>query len=484
MIERLARIAPVTVLDASPAALEQSSTRSLQSAGGSHTIVRQVGDGTSRLVLEDLRGDLHASVGLVVAPGDDRAALEVCRLGTELGFAPVIAIVNDRDHAQRCEKFGARALVRAEIVGQLVEQSLSLMGVGVTRAAGSGRGELLEFTVQASSPAIGVPLADLRADGWRVAAIYRSAELVLPTGMTTIEADDRVLVVGDPDQLPHVAESLRIGVPTFPLLHGPNVVAYMPSGRDGNVETEAELLVARTRAVRLVRVYPHAQEAQGVIEKPLPNGATTRKRVDDVAIDGHVIDRHLDMLRAKQPGVVVARVGPRSALDVLLGRGGSAATLCNDVSSPVLFSRGAPRHDRVVLCLTDGEVDLTTCEVALDLARMFAIPLQVLRVQLPAYLQPADVATDQLLETFMRRARLHGLVPEIQRREGNPIAEWTRTSGSTDLAVVPRRRSLRDSFSKPDLALRLARKARGSVLVVTRAERPFAGIPSPTASMT
>ncbi len=466
IVERLARIAPLTIVDVSATALDGLSAMPV-AADGVHPIVTRVGDGTSRLVLEDLRGDPLTSVGLVVAPGNDRAALESCRLGAELAYKPIVAVVHDREVAARCEKHGASALVRAEVVGQLVAQSLQQGGLGTTSAIGSGRGEILEFSVLPSSPAIGVPLAKLRADGWRVAAIYRTSELVLPTGSTTLEAGDRVLLVGDPKQLPHVAESLRVGLPTFPLLHGPNVVVYLPTGLDAAVENEAEVLTMRTRAASRVRAYPGANGPRRVIETPLPGGGTARKHLEDAALEGALLEKHIPTLLAKQPGVVVARSVGRTPADVLLGRGGRDALLCNALGVPVLFPKGEARHERVVFCVTDGAAEISAAETALDLARMFDAPLFVLRVKLPAYLQAAAAATDKLMETIAQRARLHGLQPVVQVVEGNPIGEWANASTTTDLAVVSRRASVRDSFSTPDLALRLVRKSRGSVLVLT-----------------
>lgn len=465
IVDRLARLAPVTIIDTSPAALEIVSTRDLSAAADTvHPVLTRVADGTSRLVLSDLRGDPKTNVALVVAPGDDRAALETCRLAVELEYKPTIAIVNDRDVAQTCEGYHAKALVRAEIVGQLVEQALLQGGVGVSSAVGFGRGELLEFMVLPSSRAIGIPLSRLPAVGWRVAAIYRGKELVLPTGATTLAAGDRVLVIGDPQQLPHVVELLRVGAPTFPLLHGPNVVVYEPGGREGDVETEAEILTKRTRASALVRVYPQANAARKVIETPATDGGVTRKAVEDVALEG---PDDLAVLRARQPGVVVTRVRPRSALDVVLGRGGPQATLCNEIGVPVLFPRGSTAHERVVLCVTEGTIDLAVAEVALDLARMFAVPLLVARVKLPTYLEAPDAATDKLVDTIVERARLYEVAAEVEVLEGNPVVEWLRVGRPHDLSVVSRTPTERDSFSKPDLALRIARKSQGAVLVVT-----------------
>lgn len=469
VIERLARIAPLTVIDVSAGALDMMSTRSLEAAESrdGHPVTTRVGDGTSRIVLAELRGDPRTSVAIVIAPGDDRSALECCRLAVEAAYRPIVAIVNDREAAVQCELLGASALVRAELVGQLVEQSLQRVGLGVNGGVGFGRGELLEFRVMPSSPAIGVPLSSLRADGWRVAAIYRDADLVLPTGTTTIAADDRVLIVGDPKQLSHVAESLRVGLPTFPLLHGPNVVVYLPFGRDDAVEAEAEVITMRTRAARLVRAFPGASGPRRVIETPLPDGERFHKHFDVLDIDGPTLESHLPILRAKNPGVVVTKTRSRSALDIVVGRGGRDSALCNALGVPVLFPNGSAHYERVVFCVTDGESDLGVAEIALDLARMFTVPLRVQLARLPGYLQTPEHATDKLVETIAQRARLHGLQPDIHHAEGNPIAQWRAVITATDLAVVARRATTRDSFSRPDLALRLARSAAGSVLIVT-----------------
>ena len=469
IIDRLVRHAPVTVIDVSPAALDVISARSLESAATAtgHPVIRRAADGTSRLVLEDLRGDPSSRVAIVAATGDDRAALEVCRLARDLDYRPVIAIVNDPEVARKCETLDARALVRAQLVAQLVEQSLQQAGTAMTSTAGFGMGELLEFRVLPSSPAIGVPLANLRADGWRVAAIYRGSELVLPTGGTTIAAEDRVLVIGEPRQLPHVAESLRVGLPTFPLLHGPNVVVYLPNGREPDIEREAELLTLGTRAARLVRVYPGANSSRTIIETPIHGGRSDRKHFDDAALGGTLLELHIDTLRDKRPGVVVTRARRRSLGDVILGRGGREAVLCNELRAPVLFPNGASHYDRVVVAVTEGAADLEAAEVALDLARMFAVPFCVMRVKLPSYLEPASAEVGKVVDTIEQRARLHAVNVQRLELEGNPIVVWTKATTATDLCVVSRRQTIRDSFSKPDLALRLARASKASVLVVT-----------------
>ena len=475
IVPLLARMAHVTVVDSSPAALEllAADPAGARAAEPAYPITRHAGDATSRLVLEDVRGEAKTPTTLVVVTGDDRASLEVCRLGAELGFKPIVAIVNTAATASRCEQLGAQAVVKAHVLGQVVQRAIQHVGVAMATKVGSGRGEILEFRVLPSSPAIGVPLSQLRADAWRVAAIYRKDELVLPTGATTIQAEDSVLIVGDPQILAHVAESLRVGLPTFPLLHGPNVVVYLPGGRDRGVEQEAEVLTIKTRARRLVRLHPGATPDQTVLEDELveghAEGAVQTKIFEDAPLQGESLTEQIAQVKSKHPGVVVLRQAPRRVLDAVLGRGGREAMLCNDLGVPVLFPKGTPHYDRIGCALSEGTAEPAIAEVALDLARMFAVPFCVLRVQLPGYLGSPSSATDALVETMEHRARLHGMTAQVVRREGNPIAEWAKATTPADLCVIARRRTARDSYAAPDLALRLVRAAPCSVLVCTSA---------------
>ncbi len=85
----------MTVVDVSPSAIDAIHEHGPTPDDARPPLVRRVADGTSRLVLEDLRGDPKSRVALIAATGDDRAALEITRLGRELAYAPIVSIVND-----------------------------------------------------------------------------------------------------------------------------------------------------------------------------------------------------------------------------------------------------------------------------------------------------------------------------------------------------------------------------------------------------
>lgn len=459
LIERLSRRAPVQVVDTSAEALA-----ALPAPGGEgfrHPVEHRVADGTSRIVLSDLRGDTHDPAALVAATGEDRMNLEVARLAVELDFRPVVAIAIDPALAPRYEALGARCVVRAALLGQVVESALRHDGL----AMGELRGDIVEVGILPSSPAIGVPLSQLEPSGWRVAAIYRGGQLVLPTGATCIAAEDRVLLVGEPRVLPIVAENLRQGAPTFPRRFGPNVVVYLPEGRDRALEVHAELLTVRTQAAGLVRVHPGAEPSQLRVEEPAEAGPR-RTFFGDAPLEGVGLGEHVRSLRARQPGLVVARPAPRRWTERMAGRPGAVGTLCDGAGAPVFFARGEPAYGRVVHAVGEAS-DVGTVDLAIDLARQLAVPLVLMRVDLPRYFDTARDRVDGLVAAAERRAHLHQMAVTLERTEGNPVRRLLAAVHPSDLLVVARHRGVRDSFAAPDVALRLAREAPCSTLVET-----------------
>jgi Trk K+ transport system NAD-binding subunit len=451
LLQRLATIAPVVVLDTSPAALDvadaakQVAALPLESPEGAgaarvHEVRKKNADGTSRLVLSDLRGRAEDKTALVAATGEDRTNLEICRLGMELAFRPVVAVAIDPAAAAGYEALGARAIVRATLLGDVVERALRYDGVAAASTIGLGQGDAIEVRVLPTSPFIGARLSQLRPVDWRVAAIYRGGRLVLPTGAATIEPEDRVLLVGDPSVLPRIAEDLRVGVPDFPLRFGPNVVAFLPDGADASVQGIAAALGAATKA----RAVEHITGARG---EPMD---TTLARLADA-----------------RPGVVVSAPRRRALGARLIGSSGLDGRLCDGLEVPVLFTRAAPPYARVVYVAAAGLPGLRVADVAIDLARLMRVPLAIVVVELPSYFGAGDTPLEQVVAGVVKRAELHRLSPEVVRAQGNPIAEVESLARPGDLLVVTRRRGQRDSFSSPDVALRIARDGRAPTLVFT-----------------
>lgn len=416
------------------------------------------GDPSSRLQLERLL-DPTRRCAIVTVTSSDEVNLEVCRLARVAGFDPVIGIQRDPDKAHLYREERVTVLDRAAIVADQIEQSLRHKGAIVPSGVGLGRGELLEIRLVANSPILHTPLRNLALESWRIAAVFREDQLIVPTGDTTLEVDDRVLLVGDPTVLPGVSEFLRLGLPQFPRPYGASVVTWEAEGGDDALAAEATWLADATGSDRRARVVGGRSPAPASPES-VPVTALAEEAPDVPTVVAAAC--------AQRPGVVVVRARRRTAVARLLGRRGADARLCDELPVPVLFGRGNVPYRRILVPTSGSIPAYRATELGIDVTRKLGATLRALHVELPPHVAgTADPDVPGQLQLVRRMFELYDLPAHIDTAQGNPIRAIVHASRDADLIVVARRHRRRDTFWKPDIAMRVARLAHCSVLVLT-----------------
>jgi len=443
--------------------------KELPKKAGERGILGYRADGTSRLVLQSLFDrELHCA--LVVVAGDDEINLESGRLGRELGFDPVIAVQHDREHLEAYRQANITALDRTRLLADVVERSLRQHGAVVPSGIGLGLGELVEIRLVRTSPVLGRPLKRLAPFRWRVAAVFRGEELIVPTGETTLAVDDRVLLVGDPRILRTVAEYLRLGTPQFPQPFGPNVVTCEFSGSDEKLMAEAAALACASGAYNLRRGAPDAEDTELVDEiepltAPLCKGDVARGTFSLLPLDHQ---EFWSRIKKQRPGVVMVRAIRRSLAARALGLRGDDAELCDRLPVPVVFARGSTPYKRILLPVSGSDLDIPSAEMAIDITRQLGGSLTAVNVDLPRYISGlSEEAIHQEVVPIRKLCELYEVPLTYRHHEGNPVRHILAECQHHDLVVMTRRMMRRDTFFDPDVALRIARRAPCSVIVLT-----------------
>ena len=205
------------------------------------------GDCTSTLVLK--KTPIEEARAVVAATGSDEVNFEFCRLAREIYNVPnVVALVHHPEEQERFREADYVPISRPSSVAAIVESQLD-SGRRTTTDIGLGIGEIMEVTVQSSSPVIGKTLAILRPKAWLLAAIYRDGELVVPHGTTVIEENDRCLLTGDPAVLPDICEYFQRGSSEFPLQFGTRYAVTDPDPKDEIVEASGARVFVDKAAV-------------------------------------------------------------------------------------------------------------------------------------------------------------------------------------------------------------------------------------------
>ncbi|MFH2007225.1 MAG: TrkA C-terminal domain-containing protein [bacterium] len=430
------------------------------------------GDGTSRLVLKELYHD-DINCALVAVAGGDKVNLEVCRLGKAIGYEPVAAMMHDRDYAVHYAAEHINPLERTQLVVDEIERNLRHKGAVVPRGVGLGKGELVEIRLVGTSPIIGRPLKDLRPHRWRVSAIFRGDELIVPMGDSEMQADDRVLLVGDPVVLSTVQEYLRLGKPQFPQPYGPNVITLEFGRKDEDLLREAEAFAEQTEAVHVVRGMPadavdwslsdddSAEDAKGRDDEDRTVFALPHPQDEDFA----------QAVKRNRPGVVVTRARRRPWLARATGQRGVDAEICDRLNRPVLIARGTYPYKRILLPVSYSDLNIRAAEVALDLTRQMHAELTAMNVDLPKFISGlAEEDVHEEVVPIRRLCELYEVTLDYRHAWGNPVRKLVAEASRHDLVVVARRPRRVDTYWNADVALRIARQAPCSVLVLTLGE--------------
>lgn len=429
------------------------------------TVVR--GDGTSRIQLQRAFTD-DGPCALVAAGGSDEVNLETVRLGKKLGYEPVLALQHDRVSADKYFALGVTVLDRAQLLADHLELSLEHQGAVVPTGIGLGRGELVEIRLMGTSPVLDRPLKDMAPESWRIAAVFRDDQLIVPTGDITLQIDDRVLLVGDPGVLRSVAEYIRLGTPQFPRQFGPNVVSVERDSSDTKHRGEPKWLASSCSPSVWARGVPGQGPAEPDVTDTGNDDLAPGEQTTTFGYGSFEDGGFIGQIQREHPGVVVTRPFKRSKLARFTGRRGADAWLCDGLNAPVLFNRGTFPYRRILLPVSASRLSVDAAELAIDLTRRLSGELTAVNVDLPRYISGE---TEEMIHfevvPVKRLCQLYEVPLEYRHHVGNPVRLLLQEARHHDLIVMARRRRRKDTYFTPDVALRIAREATCSVLILT-----------------
>ncbi|MGI8551383.1 MAG: TrkA C-terminal domain-containing protein [Dehalococcoidia bacterium] len=418
------------------------------------------GDPTSALVLQ--RAGATEARAILAALPDLEANLEICRIARQqLHLPQVITIVRAADDLGPFQELGVEIIVNATVVataaGNLLER-----GSTAVEGSGLGQGELIQTTLQPSSPVVGRRIRSFHREGWTFAAIYRQDQLILPTDNTMLEADDRLLLVGRPDRLRDIADYLRVGQARFPLPYGTTLLG--PVWGEPSLDLLHELAyVAGATSIEAIEVTvcgsdPAWRSAAETIEFPVRLSWASTSRSPEDAVS--------ELLRQPARGCLfVPHQKPR------LPRPFSGVTLplqraLDQAHMPVLIPRGSFPYERVLLPVFRSPLPQGAVQAAFDLSEQLHASLITLHVQAPSALEEHSDDTATIGAALDEQAALRRARVQHERRSGNPIAEISRLAGPNQLAVISHRRGRRWRSLRPDISSYLAQRLQNSALIL------------------
>ena len=163
------------------------------------------GDGT---VLSTLEAANVAKADLFIAStDDDQTNLVACGTAKTLSDVFTIARTRSVEYLRTWERteaaFGADFVVCTDLLSaETVVRVIGLpAAIDVDPFAG-GLVQMAEFEIHPESPVAGQSVAEAdRFDSLTFAGLFRNGDMILPTGQTVINPDDRAVVIGSPESV-------------------------------------------------------------------------------------------------------------------------------------------------------------------------------------------------------------------------------------------------------------------------------------------
>ena len=290
-----------------------------------------------------------------------------------------------------------------------------LPNVPVTaKNVGLGQGEIMEVLVPFGSSFVYRHIGVIEQNRWKIVAIYRNRELLMPTKTRMIHPNDLLLLIGDPNVLKSVYRAIKRELGQFPEPFGSNLYLYI----DMKKERKKNIQDILRRALFIHRSFKHHLYIK--IFNP--------SDIDVIQeIKGHNsqnVHIEIDYSRAFVEDVVRSDVKKYHIGLVMV----SKDIFKNYNSREMLYSLRVPIlkvADRSFSRLRDAVAVLTeNKDLEKISATVFDISSQMgFNLELFNYTNEKDENKEQVIEHFTNLATIFSKSIKVTNNEGNPIRE-------------------------------------------------------------
>lgn len=166
---------------------------------GTHGIPVFLGDATKQYVLSDAHIDNYDI--LIALTDNDADNLNICQTSKRIfRIKRVVCTVSNPKNVEIFKKLGVNTVISATyMLAQFIEQASTVENLTNTLSIADNKVLLSEVPVEYTYPVVGKKVMDIGfPKGVIISCIIRNLEVLIPNGQTTIESNDKLLIISSP----------------------------------------------------------------------------------------------------------------------------------------------------------------------------------------------------------------------------------------------------------------------------------------------
>ncbi|WP_293448281.1 NAD-binding protein [Persephonella sp.] len=388
---------------------------------------------------------------------DTDVSLEICRIAREVFNldSSIMVMLFDESREEEFEKYDISIIKPAEIITNAVVSKIE-KNYTIATNIGLGKGEIIEVNILSKSHLVDRKLKYLKPSKWKIAAIYRNGELIIPSGEEKIKVGDRVIIIGDPVVLENLVNILLKGIPQFPLQFGSDFGAIYHKKYKKSFE-EASYFKRNTKAHKLL-IYPFRGYD---IRKDFEY---IKKTVDNFEIKTAVND-FFEFLKNKDSiGVHVIPFIKKPFFSWFFLK-----KVFKTAKKPFLLSRGTFPYKGIVISLNSSDPAFTL-EIGIEISRLMKIPFEAIFGVMPSELRGIEEE-----EALKERNSIISDFEHIYKTgirysvlEGNPVKETLKYLKEKEdhLLLLSFNKNEEISIFNPNVPFYIAKESKLSTLCI------------------
>ncbi len=393
---------------------------------------------------------------------NDKVNLAIAQHSVERGARHVAVLVYDSGFKDSYAGLGVHMVASSELVAQTLLHYLHDPRIRFMPLS-SGPATVFEVNAADHLRVVGMRASYFNGKGRRLVALFRKGDLVFPHHKTTIQSDDRLIIMGEPGIFQPVCNLLDCNNPHFPLGYGSKMLIAASGDKKGATPVFDEgLFLAQHTKVKQITLLSSEGAAMNKGLNPWPQNLL----VETVAADTDMRRAVRKQLASGTFGIVVLPTDERSLLGTLFTN--TYVGLAHDTETPLLVARYTAPYKRILTPFNGSAASERALEVAVDLSMQLNSTVSVVVVEQPEFIDGKDGRRggERLHERVRELAHIHKIEFTEYVRKGNPVREIVEVSRAHDLLVVGSTNKGR-GLIRPNVGELLARRAHCSTLLVT-----------------